>query len=138
MEAIVQPRRWAELPATHVSLFRDLRSERGEKMILDDNAFIEVLLPKLVLRRLGDAEMNACRQPFLEREARLPMLVWPRELPIEGEPADVVAIVEDYGQWMATNSIPKLFVAVRGIHFVQEDSPDEIGRELASFVRRTQ
>jgi haloalkane dehalogenase len=105
--------------------------------------------------------MNAYRQPFLERKSRLPMLVWPRELPIEGEPADVVAIVEDYGQWMASNSIPKLFVAaepgsiligrarefcrswpnqeeisVRGIHFIQEDSPDEIGRALARFVRQ--
>lgn len=163
MEAIVQPRAWAELPPARVSLFRDLRSQRGERMIFEDNAFIELLLPKLILRRLGDAEMNAYRQPFLERESRLPMLVWPRELPIEGEPADVVAIVEDYGQWMASNSIPKLFVAaepgslligdarefcrswrnqeeitVRGIHFIQEDSPDEIGSELANFVRRMQ
>lgn len=163
MEAIVQPRLWADLPPARVSLFRDLRSERGEKMIFDDNAFIEVLLPKLVLRRLGDDEMNAYRRPFLERESRLPTLVWPRELPIEGEPADVVSIVEDYGQWMATSSVPKLFVAaepgslligrarefcrswpnqeevsVRGIHFVQEDSPDEIGSALASFVRQTQ
>jgi haloalkane dehalogenase len=163
MEAIVQPRRWPDLPAARVSLFRDLRSERGETMIFDDNAFIEVLLPKLVLRRLSDAEMNAYRRPFLERESRLPMLVWPRELPIEGEPADVVAIVEDYGQWIATSSVPKLFVAaepgslligrarqfcrswpnqeetaVRGIHFLQEDSPNEIGRALAAFVRRTQ
>jgi haloalkane dehalogenase len=161
MEAIVQPRRWADLPPTRVSLFRDLRSQHGEKMIFDDNAFIEVLLPRLVLRRLSDAEMNVYRQPFLERGSRLPMLIWPRELPIEGEPADVVAIVEDYGQWMATNFIPKLFIAaepgslligrarefcrswpnqqeitVSGIHFVQEDSPDEIGGALATFLRR--
>jgi haloalkane dehalogenase len=162
MEAIVQPRRWDDVPAARAPLFRDLRSERGEKMIFDDNAFIEVLLPKLVLRPLSDAEMEAYRRPFLERESRLPMLVWPRELPIEGEPADVIAIVEDYGRWMATNSLPKLFVAaepgslvigrarefcrswpnqeevtVPGIHFLQEDSPDEIGRALAAFVRRT-
>ena len=161
MEAIVQPRRWADLPPSRVSYFKDLRSERGEKMIFDDNAFIEVLLPRLVLRRLSDAEMNAYRQPFLARESRLPMLIWPRELPIEGEPADVVAIVEDYGRWMASNSIPKLFVAVepgslligrarefcrswpnqqqitvKGMHFVQEDSPDGIGTALADFVRR--
>jgi haloalkane dehalogenase len=162
MEAIVQPRRWDDVPASRAALFRDLRSERGETMIFDDNAFIEVLLPKLVLRPLSVAEMDAYRRPFLERESRLPMLVWPRELPIEGEPADVVAIVEDYGRWMATNSLPKLFVAaepgslvigrarefcrswpnqeeiaVPGIHFLQEDSPDEIGRALAAFVRRT-
>ena len=163
MESIVQPRCWADLPPSRVSLFRDLRSERGEKMIFDDNAFIEVLLPKLVLRHLSHEEMNAYRRPFLKPESRLPMLVWPRELPIDGEPADVVAIVEDYGRWMATSSIPKLFVAaepgslligrarefcrswpnqeeisVSGIHFVQEDSPREIGRAVGKFVRRTQ
>jgi haloalkane dehalogenase len=162
MEAIVQPRQWADVPEARAALFRDLRSERGEKMIFDDNAFIEVLLPKLVLRPMSVAEMDAYRRPFLNRELRLRMLVWPRELPIEGEPADVVAIVEDYGRWMATNSLPKLFVAaepgslvigrarefcrswpnqeeiaVPGIHFLQEDSPDEIGRALAAFVRRT-
>lgn len=161
MEAIVQPRRWADLPPARVAYFRDLRSERGAQLIFDDNAFIEVLLPKLVLRRLTDVEMNAYRRPFLEPQARLPMLIWPRELPIEGEPADVVAIVEDYGKWLAGSSIPKLFVAadpgsllvgrardfcrswpnqrevgVKGIHFVQEDSPEEIGRALADFVRR--
>lgn len=159
MEAIVQPRGWADLPPARVAYFRDLRSERGEKMIFDDNAFIEVLLPRLVLRRLSDAEMNAYRRPFLQPESRVPMLIWPQELPIEGEPADVVAIVEDYGKWMANSSIPKLFIAadpgslligrarefcrswpnqqeiaVKGIHFIQEDSPDEIGRALADFV----
>ncbi|HEY2533558.1 MAG TPA: haloalkane dehalogenase [Xanthobacteraceae bacterium] len=161
MESIVRPRRWSDLPPARVSYFKDLRSERGEKMILDDNAFIEFLLPKLVLRPLSKAEMDAYRRPYLKREARLPMLVWPRELPIDGEPADVVAIVEVYGKWLSASSIPKLFIAaepgsiligqarefcrswpnqeeitVPGIHFIQEDSPDEIGRALATFMRR--
>jgi haloalkane dehalogenase len=125
-----------------------------------DETFVEKLLPRLVLRPLNEAEMEAYRSPFPDREARLPTLVWPRELPIEGEPADVVAIVEDYGQWMATSSVPKLFinaepgslligrsrdfcrawpnqdeVSVRGIHFIQEDNPNEIGTALAEFLR---
>ena len=128
-------------------------------MILDDNAFIEVLLPKLIIRRLNEAEIAAYRRPFRERAARLPTLVWPRELPIGGEPADVVALVEDYGAWLARTELPKLFISaepgsmligrarafcrtwknqqevtVPGIHFIQEDSPDEIGAALARFV----
>ena len=161
MEAIVQPRDWADLPQDRAPLFRDLRSPRGEHMILDANAFIEMLLPRLIIRRLGEAEMEAYRRPFRERAARLPMLVWPRELPIGGEPADIVALVEAYGGWLAKSGLPKLLVSaepgsmligrslafsrtwanqeevtVRGIHFLQEDSPDEIGTALARFVRR--
>jgi len=163
MEAIVQPRRWQDVPSDRVSYFKDLRSQRGERMILHENAFIEVLLPKLIIRQLSQAEMDAYRRPFIEHDSRLPMLVWPRELPIEGEPADVVAIVEGYGRWLAESPLPKLFIAaepgslligrarefcrswsnqeeviVSGIHFIQEDNPDEIGAALARFVRRTQ
>jgi len=159
MEAIVQPREWEDLPPDRAPLFRDMRSSRGEHMILDDNAFIEVLLPKLIIRRLNEAEIAAYRRPFRERAARLPTLVWPRELPIGGEPADVVALVEDYGAWLARTELPKLFISaepgsmligrarafcrtwknqqevtVPGIHFIQEDSPDEIGAALARFV----
>ena len=159
MEAIAQPRNWEDLPKERIHLFRDLRSSRGEQMILDENAFIEVLLPKLIIRRLSEAEMEAYRRPFRERAARLPTLVWPRELPIEGEPADVVAIVEEYGSWLAASKLPKLFISaepgslligrarafcrtwpnqeevtVPGIHFIQEDSPDEIGTALARFI----
>ncbi len=160
MESIVLPRRWQDLPAERVQIFKDLRSSLGEHMVLDENFFVEKLLPRLVLRPLSGAEMEAYRRPFADRESRLPTLVWPRELPIEGEPADVVAIVEDYGQWMATCSVPKLFidaepgslligrsrdfcrtwpnqreVFVRGIHFIQEDSPNEIGAALAQFLQ---
>jgi len=159
MESMVRPRQWNELPSSRAPLFRDLRSERGEHMILDENFFIEVLLPKLVMRPLGEKEMNAYRRPFLNPASRLPTLVWPRELPIGGEPADVVAIVERYGQWLLKSPQPKLFInaepgsmltgpsrdfcrrfpnqqeiTVSGLHFIQEDCPDEIGAALARFI----
>jgi haloalkane dehalogenase len=159
MEAIVQPRRWDDFPDGRDAMFRALRSDRGERMVLDDNFFIETILPKSVIRPLGDAEMEAYRAPFQSRESRGPMLMFPRELPIEGEPADVVKTVEEYGRWMASNDIPKLLISaepgallvgrarefcrtwrnqeevtVKGIHYVQEDSPVEIGQALESFV----
>lgn len=159
MEAIVQPRLWSDFPPGRDDLFRALRSPRGEQMVLDDNFFVEMILPKSVTRKLSDEEMNAYRAPFPTREARLPTLVWSRELPIEGEPADVTSIVEAYGAWLAKSNIPKLFISaepgalitararefcrtwpnqregtVKGIHYIQEDSPDEIGRALAEFV----
>jgi haloalkane dehalogenase len=159
MEAIVQPRRWDDFPNGRDLIFRALRSDRGERMVLDENFFIEGLLPKSIIRRLTDKEMEAYRAPYHTREARLPLLVWPRELPIEGEPADVVAIVDEYGRWLSKSTLPKLFIAaepgavlvgrarkfcrtwpnqqetsVKGIHFIQEDSPAEIGTALKGFV----
>jgi haloalkane dehalogenase len=159
MESIVQPREWEDLPPSRAPIFRDLRSAKGEQLILDENLFIEGLLPKLILRRLSETEMNAYRRPFESRSSRLPTLVWPRELPIGGEPADVVAIVEDYGRWLLGSRLPKFFInaepgslltgrsrdfcrrfanqqeiTVEGLHFVQEDCPDEIGLALARFI----
>jgi haloalkane dehalogenase len=160
MEAIVQPRRWVDFPSGRDAMFRALRSEEGEHMVLDENFFIEVVLPKSIIRKLSDEEMAAYRAPFRDRESRRPMLVWPRELPIEGAPADVVTIVERYGEWLAGNEqLPKLFinadpgaqivgrirdfcrrwpnqmeVTVPGIHFIQEDSPDQIGAAIREFV----
>jgi haloalkane dehalogenase len=159
MEAILQPRRWADWPNGRDAMFRAMRSAEGERLVLDENFFIETVLPKSILRRLSEQEMEAYRAPFRERDARLPMLIWPRELPIEGEPADVVALVTQYGEWLAKSNLPKLFIAaepgsilvgralefcrrwpnqreakVRGIHFVQEDAPDEIGTALRDFV----
>jgi haloalkane dehalogenase len=159
MEAIVQPRRWEDWPNGRDAMFRALRSAQGERMILDENFFIETVLPKSIQRKLSVEEMEAYRAPYREREARLPTLVWPRELPIEGTPKDVVAIVEQYGAWVARSDYPKLLlsaepgsilvgrgldfsrtwhnqqeVTVKGIHFVQEDSPHEIGTALETFV----
>jgi len=159
MEAIVAPRRWQDFPPGRDKFFRALRSEEGERLVLDDNYFIETVLPKSVIRKMSDTEMEAYRMPFRKREARMPMLVWPRELPIEGEPADVVAIVERYGAWLADSPLPKLFinaepgaimrgrirdfartwpnqteVTVAGSPFIQEDSPAEIGVALRNFI----
>lgn len=160
MEALVQPREWADFHAGRDGLFRALRSPQGEAMVFDGNFFIETVLPRSVLRPLTDAEMAAYRAPFTERSSRLPTLVWPRELPIAGEPADVVAVVESYGRWLASSSVPKLLVSatpgalltgralefcrtwpnqrevtVKGSHYVQEDSPAEIGTALRAFIR---
>ncbi len=157
METIVQPVTWEQWPLSR-SFFEKLRSPAGEQMILEKNLFVESLLPRRVLRTLTDAEMEAYRRPYLESgEGRRPTLTWPRQLPIEGEPTDAVGIVSAYGAWLAASAIPKLFVnaepgtisaeerkfcrswpnqteaTVRGLHFIQEDSPDEIGEALANW-----
>lgn len=164
MEAVVRPLTWEEWRDESRQIFQDLRSEAGEEMVLEKNLFIEGILPSAVLRNLTEEEMNVYRRPYLEPgESRRPTLTWPRELPINGEPEDVVSIVDDYSKWLAQSDVPKLFVnaepgailtgsqrefcrtwpnqeevTVRGAHFVQEDSPHEIGEAVATFVRRTE
>lgn len=161
MEAIVAPITWADWPEPARKIFDGLRSPAGESMILDKNVFIERILPGSILRKLRDEEMEVYRHPFKESgEDRRPTLTWPRQIPIEGAPADVHDIVTDYGAWLATSKIPKLFinaipgailtgqqrdfcrtwpnqteVSVPGIHFIQEDSPDEIGIAIAEWLR---
>jgi len=160
MEAIVMPLTWNMWPQAATEVFRAFRSPAGEEMILEQNVFVEQVLPTSVLRKLSEEEMEAYRRPFAEPgEGRRPTLTWPREIPIDGEPADVVAIVEQYGRWLSQSSVPKLFinadpgailrgeprefcrswpnqteVTVKGIHFVQEDSPDDIGRAIADWL----
>ncbi|MHA4811526.1 haloalkane dehalogenase [Flavitalea flava] len=159
MEAIVQPREWQDFPNGRDNIFRAIRSEKGANLIFDDNFFIETALPKNILRTLSQEEMDVYRQPFLEKEHRLPTLVFPRELPIEGNPVTVAGIVQDYGQWMARTTFPKLLIVaepgsilvgralsfcrtwanqkettVKGIHYIQEDSPNEIGMALSEFI----
>ena len=139
-----------------------LRSEAGEKMVLQENFFIEKILPGAVLRTLSTEEMTEYRRPFAEPgEGRRPTLTWPREIPIEGDPADTTAIVGAYADWLATSDVPKLFlkaepgallggganldtvrkwpaqieVTVKGVHFIQEDSPDEIGHAIADWIK---
>ena len=164
MESVVRPLTWEEWRDESRQIFQDLRSEAGEEMVLEKNLFIEGILPSAVLRDLTEEEMNVYRRPYLEPgESRRPTLTWPRELPINGEPEDVVSIVDDYSKWLAQSDVPKLFVnaepgailtgsqrefcrtwpnqeevTVRGAHFVQEDSPHEIGEAVATFVRRTE
>ena len=160
MEAIVRSMSWEEWPEAARSVFEGFRSEAGEDMVLKRNLFVERVLPGSVLRGLTDEEMAVYRRPFVnEGEDRRPTLTWPSEIPIAGEPADVVAIVEDYGSWLAASDVAKLFVnaepgailigrqrafcrawpnqvevTVKGVHFVQEDSPDQIGRAVADWV----
>ena len=162
MEAIVMPLRWDEFPQAAAKVFGGMRSPAGEEMVLQKNVFVERILPGSVLRELTEAEMNAYRKPFAEPgESRRPTLTWPRQIPIDGEPPETVRIVADYGQWLAGSDVPKLFinaepgsilignqrefcrswpnqeeVTVTGSHFVQEDSPHEIGEAIAAFLRR--
>jgi len=159
MEAIVRPLTWDEWPEPSRPLFQALRSDAGETLILEKNVFIERILPASIQRQLTDAEREAYRAPFSETgEDRRVMLSWPRALPIDEEPADVVEIVRAYADWMAGNKIPKLFInaepgailvgpqrefcrgwgnqteiTVPGIHFIQEDSPNEIGHAIATW-----
>jgi haloalkane dehalogenase len=161
MEAIVRPiGSWDEWSKAATPIFQAFRSDKGEQMILERNMFVERVLPGSVLRKLTDAEMIEYRKPFLKAEHRWPTLTWPRQIPILGEPADVVQIVSDYAQWMAQNDMPKLFVnadpgailtgavrdfcrswksqtevTVTGSHFVQEDSGPAIGRAVADWIK---
>ena len=161
MEGIVRPLTgWDEWSKRATPIFQGFRSEKGEELILDRNTFVERVLPGAVLRKLTEAEMAEYRRPFARREDRWPMLTWPRQIPIAGEPADVVATAADYAKWMVENDIPKLFVnaepgailagavrefcrswknetevTVRGLHFIQEDSGPAIGRAIAAWMR---
>jgi haloalkane dehalogenase len=161
MEAIVRPLTWDEWPESARKIFQLMRSPAGEELVLQKNVFVERILPASIQRTLTD-EMETYRAPFREPgESRRPTLTWPREIPVASEPADVVRIADDNAQWLAKSSVPKLFVnaepgsilvgpqrefcrtwpnqrevTVRGLHFIQEDSPDEIGRAVADFVRR--
>ena len=163
MEAIVAPiPTWDEWPQAARQAFEGFRSEQGEAMVLEQNLFIEGMLPSSILRKLSDEEMDEYRRPFTNAgEDRRPTLTWPREIPLVGEPEDVVAIVSDYGQWLSGSDLPKLLikadpgailrkgalefcrswpnqeeVTVPGIHFIQEDSPDEIGEAIADWLGR--
>ena len=162
MEAIAMPMSWSEFPEQARAGFRALRSPEGERMVLEENMFIEIRLPSAVLRRLTKEEMDHYRRPFAKAgEDRRPTLSWPRNLPIAGEPAEVVKVVNDNGSWLAQCDVPKLFingepgviargrvrefirswpnqteVTVKGLKLLQEDSADEIGAAIADFVRR--
>lgn len=163
MEALVQPLSWDDFGPRRRPPFEGLRSPAGEQMVLEQNMFVERLLPGAIMRTLGEEEMNEYRRPFAEPgEGRRPTLTWPRQIPIDGEPADVAEIVGAYAEWLSSSSIPKLLMrgepgallaggsraldfcrgwaaqkelTVRGIHFLQEDSPDEIGAAVAAWLR---
>jgi haloalkane dehalogenase len=161
MEAIVRPVKLAEWPEAARKVFLGMRSPAGDEMVLKNNIFIERILPGSILRKLSEEEMTTYRKPYLEPgESRRPMLTWPRQIPIGGEPADVTAIVKTYADWLSASTLPKLFVnadpgailigaqrefcrqwpnqhevTVRGSHFIQEDSPHEIGGAIEGWFR---
>ncbi len=160
MEAIVRPMSWAEWPEAAAGIFQGFRSPAGEEMVITKNLFVEAVLPGSIQRKLSDEEMNEYRRPFVEPKHRRPTLTWPRQIPIEGEPADVTQIVTDYGEWLSGSDVPKLLVnadpgailngpqleycrtwpnqtevTVAGNHFCQEDSPDEIGQAIADWLQ---
>ncbi len=160
MEAIVRPYTQVEM-GEHGSFLDALRGPGGESMVLDQNLFVEEFLPRLILRDLTKEEMAEYRRPFLDPgEGRRPTLTMPRQLPIDGEPPDTHEMVSLYSQWMSRNTIPKLLVnaepgaaiagpmeafcrswpnqtevTVKGIHFIQEDSPHQIGEAIAKWYR---
>ena len=163
MEAVVKPLSWEDF-AEAGGIFCALRSSEGEHLVLDQNFFVESVLPEGIIRSLSEEEMATYRAPFAEREARLPTLIWPRQASVAGEPEDVTSIVRTYSEWLSQSQIPKLVIAgepgavitagsanrrfcetlknqqevtVKGRHFVQEDSPDEIGAALRRFVIET-
>lgn len=163
METILTPLTWDDWPEQAVGIFKGMRSDAGEEMVLVKNVFVERILPGSVLSPIADQDMAVYRKPYLEPgEGRRPTLTWPRELPIDGEPAHVTDVVSANEQWLSGSGVPKLFidadpgsivgdrvrdrvrswpnvteVRVRGIHFIQEDSGPEIGRAIADWLNRS-
>lgn len=159
MEGIVRPVTWDDWPDAAKSVFQGFRSEAGEEMVLKKNLFVERVLPGSIMRDLRPKEMAVYRRPFKKQgEGRRPTLSWPRQIPIDGEPAKVVDVVTQYAEWLKDSNVPKLFVncepgailtgpqrdfcrswpnqievTVPGIHFLQEDSPHEIGLAIAGW-----
>jgi len=160
MEAMVRPLTWQDWPENARGVFQAFRSDAGEQMVIEKNMFVERVLPNAIMREVDEATMVNYRKPFLNaNEDRRPTLSWPRQIPVEGTPENVVAIVDEYRSWLEQCEIPKLFinaepgsiltgaqreycrswpnqqeVTVSGTHFIQEDSPHEIGEAIASFV----
>ncbi len=163
MEAIVRPLTWEEWPEAARNAFQRMRSPEGEELVLEGNFFVERILPSSIMRDLTEAEMEEYRRPFAQPgEGRRPTLSWPRQLPIDGEPADVVEIAARYAEWLGSSQVAKLFVnaepgailtgpqretcrgwpnqaevTVPGLHFVQEDSGARIGEAIASWARES-
>ncbi len=160
MEAIVKNISWNDWPESGRSIFQGFRSEAGEDLVLKQNLFVETVLPGSIIRNLNEKEMDVYRRPFLKDIERRPTLDWPRQIPIENEPEEVCKIVEDYASWMSVNEIPKLFInadpgailigeqrefcrkwknqkeiTVKGSHFIQEDSPHEIGDAISEWLQ---
>ena len=161
MEALVSPVEWSEWPEAARGIFQGFRSDKGEDLVLTRNLFVEAVLPNSVIRKLTDEEMGHYRAPFSTPDDRQPTLNWPRQIPIDGEPVEMVQLVSEYGCWLEESvTLPKLFinaepgsilvgrqreycrswpnqkeVTVPGKHFVQEDSPSKIGKAIAEWLK---
>ena len=161
MEALVSPVQWSEWPEAARGIFQGFRSKKGEDLVLSRNLFVEAVLPNSIIRKLTDEEMDHYRAPFLTPDDRQPTLSWPRQIPIDGEPVEMVELVSEYGRWLERSvALPKLFinadpgsilvgrqreycrswpnqkeVTVPGKHFIQEDSPSEIGQAIAEWLK---
>ncbi len=160
MEAILGPMSFKDMPEAAQNIFRALRTQAGEEMVLEQNSFIEINLPNTILRKLTPEEMDNYRKPFLTAgESRRVMLSWARQLPFDGKPEDVADIVRENMSWVSSSRVPKLFIesvpgtmspamrdvcghfptqvkiSVKGHHHLQEDSPVEIGVALATWVQ---
>ena len=161
MEALVSPVQWSEWPEAARGIFQGFRSDKGEDLVLTRNLFVEAVLPNSVIRKLTDEELGHNRAPFSTPDDRQPTLNWPRQIPIDGEPVEMVQLVSEYGRWLEESvTLPKLFinaepgsilvgrqreycrswpnqkeVTVPGKHFVQEDSPSEIGKAIAEWLK---
>ena len=161
MEGIVKPLSWEEWPAAATDIFKTFRSPAGDDVVLNKNVFVENVLPRSMLRKLSDEEMDAYRAPFRNPgEDRRATLSWPRQIPLANQPADVCALVEAYGAYLKQATMPKLFinatpgmimngpsaevarsfpntteVTVSGLHFIQEDSPHEIAAALRAWLK---
>ena len=161
MEALVSPVEWSEWPEAARGIFQGFRSEKGEDLVLSRNLFVEAVLPNSIIRKLTDEEMDHYRAPFSTPDDRQPTLNWPRQIPIDGEPVEMVELVTEYGRWLEQSvTFPKLFinaepgsilvgrqreycrtwphqkeVTVPGKHFIQEDSPSEIGQAIAEWLK---
>ena len=161
MEALVSPVQWSEWPEAARGIFQGFRSKKGEDLVLSRNLFVEAVLPNSIIRKLTDEEMDHYRAPFSTPDDRQPTLNWPRQIPIDGEPVEMVELVTEYGRWLEQSvTLPKLFinaepgsilvgrqreycrtwpnqkeVTVLGKHFVQEDSPSEIGKAIAEWLK---
>lgn len=161
METIVTPLTWDDWPESARRVFQGMRTDSGEEMVLEKNVFVERILPASVLEPLPDEVMEVYRNPYLQPgESRRPTLTWPREIPIDGEPGDMVRVIEANEAWLSGEDLPKLFVnadpgsimgdrvrervrswpnqtevTVPGVHFVQEDSGPEIGSAIADWLR---
>lgn len=159
MEAIVAPLDWDDWPESARGIFQGFRSPKGEDLVLQRNMFVDAVLPSSVMRTLTDTEMENYRTAFSTPADRQPTLNWPRQIPIAGEPPHMVELVTAYGEFIAGSRLPKLFinadpgsilvgrqrefcrswpnqreVTVTGLHFLQEDSPTEIGQAVAQWI----